>query len=188
VVSGLAELGVLLPYSDRNLILTGYTGPNPPRIGLQVSERLKMRYVNVELQIEARAGMPMDEVRTRYGDARLKTLEAEVMQDVLLYRGAVIRIGGAMLLRGDMAKRVQETGVVICLVVSLDAVLQRLHLSLGRNYHNPHERALAIGNLKREWAVRKIEGVHELDTTYLSEAETMDAIVELWQKAVAQNA
>jgi len=169
-------------YADRNLILTGYTGPNQPIIGQQAAERLKLRYVNVELQIEAREEMPPEELRTRYGEARLKTVESEVMRDVLLVRGAVIRVSGQTLLRADYARRLQETGPVVCLVVTLDAVLQRLHLSLGRSYHNPHERALAIGYLKREWAVRKLEGVRELDVTYLSESETVDALIALWQK------
>jgi len=66
--------------------------------------------------------------------------------------------------------------------VTLDAVLQRLHLSLGRSYHNPHERALAIGYLKREWAVRNLDDIRELDVTYLSETETVDALIGLWRQ------
>ena len=78
---------MLLSYADLNLILTGYTGPNQPIIGQQAASRLKMRYVNVETQIEAREGMSSEALRTRYGDARLKMVESEVMQDVLLNRG-----------------------------------------------------------------------------------------------------
>ena len=172
---------MLSAYGDRNLILTGYTGPNQPVIGQQAAERLKMRYVNVETQIELREGLSAEALRSRFGEAHLKTIESEVMQDVLLHRGAVIRVSGQTLLRSDYAKRLQETGPIVCLVVALDAVLQRLHLSLGRSYHNPHERALAIGNLKREWAARKLEGVRELDVTYLSESQTVDALIGLWQ-------
>src|SRR5215510_4596155 len=135
---------MLLSHADRNLILTGYTGPNQPLIGQQIAERLKLRYVNVDLQIETRECMTPEDLRTRYGDARLKTVESEVMQDVLLYRSAVIRVSGQTLLRSDYAKRLNETGPILCMVVSLGAALQRLHLSLGRSYHNPHERALAI--------------------------------------------
>ena len=175
---------MLLSFADRNLILTGYTGPNQPIIGQQVAERLKMRYVNVELQIETREGMTSEEVRTRYGDARLKTVESEVMQDVLLNRSSVIRVSGQTLLRSDYAKRLGETGPIICTVVSLGAVLQRLHLSLGRNYHNPHERALAIGYLKREWAVRKLEGIREIDLTYMSDTDSVNALIGLWQQSL----
>ncbi|MEO8612539.1 MAG: shikimate kinase [Chloroflexota bacterium] len=178
---------MLLSFADRNLILTGYTGPNQPPIGQQIAERLKMRYVNVELHIEMREGMASEAVRTRYGDARLKTVESEVMQDVLLNRSSVIRVSGQTLLRSDYAKRLGETGPIICLVASLGAVLQRLHLSLGRNYHNPHERALAIGYLKREWAVRKLDGIHEIDTTYLSEADVMNTLIGIWQQSLISN-
>lgn len=172
---------LLLP-ADQNLIVTGYTGPNTPAIGQQVAERLKLRYVNVERQIEARAGMPPDELRARYGETRLKTVETEVMQDVLLYRGVVIRISGQTLLHGDYSRRLTETGPIVCLVASLDSVLRRLHVAMGARYHNPHERALAVGHLKREWAVRRLDHVHELDTTYRAEADIVDDVIALWQR------
>lgn len=176
-----ANAALLLP-ADQNLIITGYTGPNQTMIGQQVAERLKLRYVNVERQIEDRAGMTADEFRARYGETRLKTVETEVMQDVLLYRGMIIRVSGQTLMHGEYSRRLAETGPVVCLVMALDAVLRRLHVSMGARYHNPHERALAIGSLKREWAVRKLDFVHELDTTYLSDTEVVDAVIALWQR------
>lgn len=172
---------MLLPV-DRNLILTGYTGPMQPLIGQQIADRLRLKYVNVDRVLEERAEMPVEELRARYGETRLKTLEAEIMQDVLLNRGAVIRVSGETLMHGDYAPRLQATGAIICLVVSLDAALQRLHLSLGARYHNPHQRALAVGQLKREWAVRRLPGVCELDVTYASEDEMVDLVIGLWQK------
>lgn len=175
---------MFLPHSDRNLILTGYTGPNQPILGEQIAKRLNMRFVNVDAQIEHRAGMEIEDARSRYGESWLKTVESEIMSDVLLYRGALIRVSGQTLLRGEYVKHLQEGGVIICMVVALDAVLQRLHLALGGRYHNPHERALAIGHLKREWAVRKLEDIRELDVTYLNEPETVEAITLLWQKII----
>jgi shikimate kinase len=176
---------LLLP-ADQNLIVTGYIGPNQRFIGQPVAERLKLRYVNVERQIETRAGMPSEELRARYGETRLKALEGEIMQDVLLYRGAVIRISGQTLQHSEYAQRLSETGPIICLVAALDAVLSRLHLAMGARYHNPHERALAIGQVKREWEIRKLEWVYELDTTYLTEAEMTDALINLWQKVAVR--
>jgi shikimate kinase len=170
----------LLP-PDRNLILTGYTGPNQPAIGRQIAQHLGITFLNVENQVEERAGMDMDELRARYGEARLKTLEAEVIEEALLHRGAVIRISGQTLLHADYAQRLGATGPIICLVATLDAVLQRLHLAMGARYHNPQERAAALGYVKREWAVRKLEGIHELDITYMSEDEAIAATIALWR-------
>lgn len=171
---------MLLPYPDRNLILSGYTGPSQSLIGKQVADQLKLRYINVDSRIEERAGMDIDTLRTTYGETRLKTLETEVMQDVLLYRSALIRISGGTLMRGEYAKRLLETGPILCLTVTLDAALRRLHLAMGGRYHSPNERALAIGQLKREWAVRDLPGIQRLDVTELTEAETIALVIEVW--------
>lgn len=176
----------LLPFADYNLILTGYTGPNQPLIGVQVAERLRLPLMNVEEQIEERTGLSMDELRVRFGESRLKTVEMEIMEEVILRRNAVIRISGRTLMQGSHLDDLIRTGPVICLVASLDAVLRRLHLALGARYHDPGERALALGHLQQEWAIRHKPGIHELDTTYLAEADIVDAVIELWQQLVFQ--
>ncbi len=169
-------------YPDRNLILTGYTGPSQPLVGQQIADRLKMRYVNVDTLLESRGDMDIETMQTRFGETRLKMLETEVMQDVMLYRGAVIRVSGQTLLRTETTPRLLETGVVICEIVALDVVLRRLHLSLGGRYHNPSERALAIGHLKREWAIRKVNGVHELNVTKMTEPQIIETICAMWEQ------
>ncbi|MFN8371768.1 MAG: shikimate kinase [Anaerolineae bacterium] len=173
---------VLLSPQDRNLILTGYTGPNQPALAGRVAERLKMRFVNVDAQIETRAGLAIDEIREVYGEQRLKMLEGEAIAESVLRRSMVLQINGRTLLNADHLPRIQETGPVICLVAALDAVLRRLHLTMGARYHNPQERAQALGYVKREWAIRKYDGVLELDTTYLSPDEIVDAIIALWRE------
>jgi shikimate kinase len=168
--------------SEQNLILTGYTGPNQPAVGRQIAERLKMPFVNIDMHIEERMGMTGDELRARFGESRLKIVEAEIMGEAVLRRSSVIRVSGRTLLQGDYYRALQENGHIICLIAKLNAVLQRLHLALGARFHNPHERALALGHLKSEWAVRSLEGIHELDITYKSAEETVETVVALWQK------
>ena len=173
-----------IPVVDRNLILTGYTGPGQPAIGRQIAALLQMPFVNINMQIEERHGMTSEEIRTRFGASRLKTLEIEVVQEALLHRNAVIRVDGQTLMHGKHLERFQETGPIICLTASLDSVLQSLHLMLGARYHNPDERALAVGHMQREWAVRKLAGIYEIDTTYMAEAAIVEAVINQWQAVV----
>lgn len=176
-----------LPISDRNIILTGYTGPNQPFIARGVAGKLGWQLVNVEQRIAEVMGLTMDEIRLQYGEQRLKTVELEIVQEALLHRRAVIRVSGLTLMNGDTLARFQQTGPVICLVASLDAVLQRLHMALGARFHNPNERALAVGNIKREWSVRGAAGVYEIDTTYKREEQVVDEVIALWgQVAIAR--
>ena len=165
---------------DQNLILTGYIGPGQLAIARRVAERLRMPFVDFELVLEDRAGLAGEELRIRFGEARLKTLESELVAEVALYRGTVIHISGKTLL--PHYARMSETGQVICIVATLDAVLQRLHLALGARYHNPNERELALGTLRREWAIRKQPGITEVDTSYLSEDQMVEAIAACWRE------
>lgn len=173
-----------LPVADRNLILTGYTGPTQPAIGRRVASMLGMPFVNIDMAVEERNEMSIEDIRARFGESRLKTLEAEVVQEALLHRSAVIRVSGQTLAHSHYYERFQETGPIICLVATLDSVLQSLHLTLGARYHNPDERALALGHVQREWAVRQLPDIYEINTTYMTEEEIATAVIDLWQQVV----
>jgi shikimate kinase len=170
---------------DSNLILTGYIGPEQLQIARRTAERLRMPFVDFESRLEDHAEMPGEEVRALFGEARLKTLEDELIAEMVLHRGTVIHIGGQALLRGDHFERLRTTGPIICIVATLDAVLQRLHLSLGARYHNPQEREVALGTIRREWVIRKHERVVEFDTSYLNDEQMIDGIAALWRAQAA---
>lgn len=173
-----------IPPADRNLILTGYLGPNQLVVVRRIAQSLGMPFVNFEARLEQAADLPIEDIRIRFGEARLKTLESEVVQELMLYRGAVILVSGQTLMHSDYAARLSDAGQIICLVATLDAVLQRLHLSLGARFHNPAERAVAIGQLKREWSIRKSPYVQEFDTTGMTENQIVDTLVEMWREQV----
>jgi shikimate kinase len=167
--------------TDLNLIITGYIEPNRPRVARQLSERLNLQLVDVERQIEDRFGDSLANIRSIYGERRLKTVETDIMDEVALHRSTVIRVSGSTLLNSGHLKELQRTGPVICLVASLDSILKRIHLTLGARYHNPAERAVAVGGIQREWKIREQEDIYEFDATYKQEAELIDDIVVFWR-------
>lgn len=166
---------------DRNLILTGYIQPNQPRIGRQVAERLGRRFFDVEALIEERMGDRPEVIRARYGERHLKAVEEEVLDTVVLVRSAVIRINGSTLANTDRRDLLMANASTLCLVARLDAILQRLHVTLGARYHDTAQRGAELGYLRREWAVRKMAGIVELDATYMSEPTLISEIVAWWQ-------
>jgi hypothetical protein len=104
------------------------------------------------------------------------------VRETALRRGTVIRVGGHTLLRSDHLTRLQSSGLVICLVVELGAMLRRLHISMGARYHDPQERAFVLAELKNEWAVRTRDGVCVLDTTVMTHAEIITQITAIWRE------
>lgn len=175
-----------LPLTERNLILTGYMEPNKPRLARQIAERLSMPFVDVEQRIEERTGDNTGQIRSSYGERRLRAIEDEIMQEVVLHRHALIRVNGSTLLHGEQLERLRHTGPIICLVARLDAILQRMHLTLGARYHDPVEREMALGALRREWAIRKVPGIYEIDATYKDDSAIIQDVVDLWQQVAIE--
>ena len=56
-------------FTERNLILTGYIGPEQMTLGRRIARKLNMPYANVEMTIADRLDLPVDEIRTYFGDA-----------------------------------------------------------------------------------------------------------------------
>lgn len=168
--------------TDRNLILTGHTGRNPLAIGRTVAAQLRLPFVDYGQRFEAVAGMNADAVRATYGEARQRTLENQLIDEFALYRATVIHIRGSALAQSDYYTRLTQTGVPILLFASLDAVLARLHLTMGLRYHVPREREIVLGELRREWAVHTLHGLHRVDISYLSDEDAAAAAVALWRE------
>ncbi len=169
-------------HGDLNLIVTGYLEPNRPRISQQLALRLGLALVDVEREIEERLGDSVDSIRRLYGERRLKAIETQIMDEIVLHRRALIRVSGHTLLTSGHLAELQRNGVVVCLVASLDSILRRIHLTLGARYHDPDERARAIGELQREWRIREVEDVVEFDATYTTDAILIERIVSFWRE------
>jgi shikimate kinase len=168
--------------TDKNLLITGYTGPGQQAIVRGAAERLRMPLVHFESRLETRAEMPLDEFRLQFGETRLRTLENDVLDEIALARGSVLYISGHVLAGGTTLERLSSASVVLCLVAALDAVLRRLHVAMGARYHDPAARDQALGVLRREWAVRGRSGVVEIDTSGLTEAAVLDCVIARWRE------
>ena len=169
-------------HGDLNLIVTGYVEPNRPRISRQLAQRLGLELIDVEREIEERLGEPVEQIRATFGERHLKTVETEIMDEVVLHRRGLIRVSGNTLMTSGHLAELQRNGVIICLVATLDSILRRIHLTLGARYHDPVERSRAIGELQREWRIREIDDVVVFDATYVSEAVLIERIVEYWRE------
>ncbi len=168
-------------HGDLNLIVTGYLEPNRPRLSQQLALRLGLELIDVERAIEERLGATVDQMRQLYGERRLKAIETQIMDEIVLHRRALIRVSGNTLLNSGHLAELQRNGVIVCLVASLDSILRRIHLTLGARYHDPVERSRAIGELQREWRIREVENIVEFDATTISEAILVERIVDFWR-------
>lgn len=169
--------------TDRNLVLTGYTGANQPRTAQAIAERLGMPFVNLDLLISERAGLSAtDDLRAQFGQRHLRAVESDIIEEARLRRQTVIRVNARTLLHGTHLTALGQTGPVVALITTLDAVLRRMHVSLGGRYADPNERARELGELRQEWGIRNLDGLARIDTTHLTNEQVIDTVVALYRE------
>ena len=94
----------------RHLALAGFMGSGKTTVGTVVAERLGRTFVDLDDEIERRAGSAITELFSARGEAGFRELEEEVARDVLRDgEPAVVALGGGAVLsegtRRDLRKR-----------------------------------------------------------------------------------
>ncbi len=94
----------------RHLALAGFMGSGKTTVGASVAGRLGRRFVDLDDEIEARAGAAIADLFAARGEAGFRELEEEVARDVLRDgEPAVVALGGGAVLsmrtRSDLAAR-----------------------------------------------------------------------------------
>jgi shikimate kinase len=165
------------PY--QNLILTGPMGVGKTATGRAVAQQLKAQFFDLENEILSREKRSTEQIRTLFGEARLKALEAETIRDLTLYRHAIIAVSGPALLDTVNRERLAESGTILCLTCALNEILRRMHVARGAWFHNPANRGVMLSQLKRELGVTELD-LPQLDTSQLSTEDTTAAVIAFW--------
>lgn len=166
----------------RNLILTGSTGTGKTGVGRVMAQKLEdAAFVDMEIEIHKREGYTHAEIREVFGMARLRTVERDLIDELTLRRSSVIAVSNLTLLVPLHLERLRETGPVLCLTASLGEILRRLHVANGGWFHDPNNRLGALGRLKRERELLKLD-LPKMDTTNQTIETVAQLATEFWMQ------
>jgi shikimate kinase len=102
--------------TTRPIAFVGLMGSGKSTIGRRVANRLGRPFVDVDGEIEARTGATIAELFARDGEPAFRSLEADVVAELLARDdGAVISCGGGAVLDDGTRQRLRERAVVVWL-------------------------------------------------------------------------
>jgi len=116
------------------IILTGFMGTGKTAVGRRVARELGLPFLDMDAEIEARAGKPISRIFNDDGEAAFRALEATLCRELgapgeawpEFKDGAVIATGGGALVDPENLAALRAIGVVICLDASVDEILRRI--------------------------------------------------------------
>ena len=110
---------------ERPIFLVGFMGCGKSAIGAALAERLGLPFTDLDNQIESVAGRSIHELIKIGGEANFRSIESEVLKNVLS-SPAVIATGGGVILSSANRQLMDAHGTTIWLDTPFDVCWERI--------------------------------------------------------------
>jgi shikimate kinase len=110
----------------RNIVLVGFMGSGKTTVGRLIAEKTGMPLIDMDTLIEERAGKTINEIFADEGEAHFRSLERALVRELAATEGNIISTGGGIVLNPANIADFENTGLVVCLLVDAETVLDRV--------------------------------------------------------------
>ena len=164
----------------RHLILVGLPGVGKTTVGSAVADCLGWHFLDFDVEIERREGVPVSDIFAGQGEARFRELERELTAELADLEPSVVAPGGGWITNPGVVALVRPIGSIIYLRARPETVLRRMGASRDtRPLLRGSDPAKALAELlaAREAAYSAADYV--IDTDLLDPQQVIDKIAEL---------
>jgi len=109
-----------------HLFLTGFMGCGKTTVGRALARRLERPFVDLDMEIEARAGSSVREIFARGGEPLFRRLEQETLREAVRGHDAVIATGGGTVTVEANLELLERGGVTVWLDPPFSAIAARI--------------------------------------------------------------
>lgn len=113
------------------MILTGFMGVGKSATGRALARLLRWDFVDLDEEIEAAAGKPVERIFEEDGEQRFRDLESAALLAAVTKRDVVVATGGGVLLRSEN-RQLLEGRLVINLDAPVAVCVERVRQSSAR--------------------------------------------------------
>lgn len=124
----------------KNIVLIGMTGCGKTTIGLALSYRLKMPFVDMDAVIEHNENRNISEIFKTEGEPYFRALETSVAKKLSRYYGTIISTGGGVILNPENMKYLKKHAVVVYINRSVDNIIENINTEKRPLLKNGKER------------------------------------------------
>lgn len=164
-----------------NLVLTGFMGAGKTTVGREVARRLGREFVDVDAEIEARAGRSIPSIFAEDGEAAFRQLEAALIRELSQRANLVVATGGGALIDPANRAAMARSGTIVCLTCDVNGILRRITAQgdVRRPLLEVADPRIEIERLMRERQEAYAAIPWHIDTTELSVEEVADRVIAL---------
>ncbi|NLF71314.1 MAG: shikimate kinase [Candidatus Anammoximicrobium sp.] len=109
-----------------NVVLVGYRGTGKSAVGQWLADRLGLRVVSLDAELQRLAGKSIPEIVQEVGWPGFRDLEEQVVATFAAQDGQVIDCGGGVIEREANFERLRAAGPVVWLKASTATIVRRI--------------------------------------------------------------
>lgn len=164
-----------------NIVLIGFAGTGKTTVSKLLAARLSgWHVVDTDALIEAREGKTIPELFSGQGEAYFRSVEQQVIADVMQRSQQIISTGGGAVLHEENRQWMTQHGWVIALTASVETIVARVREDTNRPlFHGGVEERVRKLLQDREHAYDFAH--HKIDTTLMTAEEVVEHILQLRQ-------
>lgn len=141
-------------------------GTGKSTAGRVLAEKMGVRFVDVDEEIEKRSGKKISDIFREDGEQSFRKIEREEIAKACALDGAVIAAGGGAVLDERNWAEFRKKSVVVCLSASEDEIVRRLQKeSETRPLLGSNSLQQRVHSLLRDRKVFYAKADHTIDTT-----------------------
>ena len=143
-----AEISVAL--GRRSVVLVGMMGAGKSTIGRRLSARLRLPFLDADVEIEAAAGMSIPDIFETHGEQHFRDGEARVISRLLDGGPGVLATGGGAFMREETRNRIRDKAISIWLKADAEIIMRRVKRRADRPLLQTADPEATVGRLLSE--------------------------------------
>jgi shikimate kinase len=162
-----------------NIYIVGFMGTGKSSVGRELARLRNTQFVDLDKSIELKEKRRISEIFAKEGEPFFRKLEKEALMNVSLKNSVVVACGGGIVIDKDNIRVMKETGKIICLTATPEAILKRTSGCADRPLLNVADPKQQIALLLEKRAPYYALADETVDTSNSSVKEVVNTIVKL---------
>lgn len=110
-----------------SIVLIGFMGTGKTTVARDLSERLKVEFLDVDELIEEKMEMTIGEIFENYGEAHFREIEKDIIKELKGKENMIISCGGGVCLNHGNIINIKENNKVILLEAPAETIIKRVN-------------------------------------------------------------
>ena len=166
--------------SKENLVFLGMMGSGKSSIGLMVSKKLNIDFVDVDKEIEKKIGMTISKIFENQGEKYFREIEELITLKLLKKNKTVISLGGGAFLNNKIKKEVLDNHISFWLKWDIKTLVNRIQNSQKRPIAFKSSKNELIDLIKKRSIVYS-KAMYKIDCENLTKNEIARKVTKVYE-------